>query len=135
MPMTQISLEAQIEFDYLIRVPDKLPIGTRIKVMIEPLTARESSTLTSPVSALGQKLAAIRQRAIDHGMILKSSDEILAEVHEGRAETGDDQDRSATRHSPRRNIWSQPHPDIAGRVQIHGDLLDSAPEQDWNLPR
>jgi hypothetical protein len=29
----------------------------------------------------------------------------------------------------------QPHPDIAGRVQIHGDILGSCPEQDWNLPR
>jgi hypothetical protein len=28
-----------------------------------------------------------------------------------------------------------PHPDILGRVQIHGDILDSAPEQDWDLPR
>ncbi len=29
----------------------------------------------------------------------------------------------------------QPHPDIAGRVQIRGDILASAPEQDWDLPR
>lgn len=29
----------------------------------------------------------------------------------------------------------QPHPDIAGRVQIHGDILTSVTEQDWDLPR
>ncbi len=32
-------------------------------------------------------------------------------------------------------VQRQPHPDIVGRVQIHGDILDSAPEQDWDLPR
>jgi hypothetical protein len=32
-------------------------------------------------------------------------------------------------------VQRQPHPDIAGRVQIHGDILGSAPEQDWDLPR
>jgi hypothetical protein len=32
-------------------------------------------------------------------------------------------------------VQRQPHPDIAGRVRIHGDILNSAAEQDWDLPR
>ncbi len=28
-----------------------------------------------------------------------------------------------------------PHPHIAGRVQINGDILGSVPESDWDLPR
>ncbi|MBK1725307.1 hypothetical protein [Thiocystis violacea] len=28
----------------------------------------------------------------------------------------------------------RPHPDIAGQVKIHGDILRSAPESDWDLP-
>lgn len=29
----------------------------------------------------------------------------------------------------------QPHPEIAGRVKILGDIVSSVPEQDWDLPR
>lgn len=29
----------------------------------------------------------------------------------------------------------QPHPDIAGKVRILGDIISSAPESDWDLPR
>ncbi|MCX7111247.1 MAG: hypothetical protein NTX45_14190 [Proteobacteria bacterium] len=28
----------------------------------------------------------------------------------------------------------RPHPDIAGKLIINGDLLDSAPASDWDLP-
>jgi len=33
--------------------------------------------------------------------------------------------------TPRRR---QPHPDIAGKLIIKGDLFDSVPEGDWDLP-
>ena len=29
----------------------------------------------------------------------------------------------------------RPHPDIAGRLKIHGDILSTVPETDWDLPR
>lgn len=29
----------------------------------------------------------------------------------------------------------RPHPDIAGQVKIHGDILSTVPESDWDLPR
>lgn len=29
----------------------------------------------------------------------------------------------------------RPHPDIAGKIKIHGDILSSVPETDWDLPR
>jgi hypothetical protein len=28
-----------------------------------------------------------------------------------------------------------PHPDIAGKVTILGDIIDTIPEPDWNLPQ
>jgi hypothetical protein len=28
----------------------------------------------------------------------------------------------------------EPHPDIAGKVHILGDIFSSVPEVDWNLP-
>lgn len=45
-----------------------------------------------PLTEVGRTLRAIRQRAIAKGMPLQSVDAILAEVREGRAEAGDDQD-------------------------------------------
>lgn len=32
-------------------------------------------------------------------------------------------------------VRRRPHPDIAGQVKIHGDILGSVPETDWDLPR
>lgn len=32
-------------------------------------------------------------------------------------------------------IVRRPHPDIAGKTRILGDLLGSIPETDWDLPR
>jgi len=32
-------------------------------------------------------------------------------------------------------VARRPHPDIVGKVRILGDLLDSLPETDWDLPR
>jgi len=29
----------------------------------------------------------------------------------------------------------RPHPDIAGKLQILGDIISSAPETDWNLSK
>lgn len=31
-------------------------------------------------------------------------------------------------------IYRRPHPDIAGKVIIHGNIFDSIPDSDWNLP-
>lgn len=32
-------------------------------------------------------------------------------------------------------VQRQPHPDIVERMQVHGDILGSALEQDWDLPQ
>jgi len=29
----------------------------------------------------------------------------------------------------------KPHPDIAGKVKILGNIIDTIPEADWNLPQ
>lgn len=52
----------------------------------------ERASRAAPSTEIGRTLRAIRQRAIDRGMPLQSVDDILAEVREGRAEAGDDQD-------------------------------------------
>lgn len=33
------------------------------------------------------------------------------------------------------NLLRQPHQDIAGKTKIMGNIIDAAPETDWNLPK
>lgn len=32
------------------------------------------------------------------------------------------------------DLCRQPHPDIAGKTKIMGDIIDTVPESEWNLP-
>jgi hypothetical protein len=34
-----------------------------------------------------------------------------------------------------RPVRRRPHPDIAGKVTIRGDIFSSVPESDWDVPR
>ncbi len=33
------------------------------------------------------------------------------------------------------SLRRRPHPDIAGKTRILGDIISSVPETDWNLPK
>ncbi|MDQ6954597.1 MAG: hypothetical protein Q9M20_04060 [Mariprofundaceae bacterium] len=33
------------------------------------------------------------------------------------------------------NVHRHPHKDIAGEIKMTGNIIDTAPETDWNLPR
>ena len=37
--------------------------------------------------------------------------------------------------SEQANYCRQPHKDIAGKTIILGNIIDAAPESEWNLPR
>lgn len=37
--------------------------------------------------------------------------------------------------SEQTNLRRQPHQDIAGKTKIMGDIIDAAPETEWNLPK
>jgi len=32
-------------------------------------------------------------------------------------------------------VMRRPHPDIAGKMHIPGDVLESVPDADWDMPR
>jgi len=34
-----------------------------------------------------------------------------------------------------KSLRRSPHPDIAGKTRILGDIINSLPETDWNLPK
>jgi hypothetical protein len=37
--------------------------------------------------------------------------------------------------SEQTTLYRQPHPDIAGKTKIMGNVIDAAPEAEWNLPK
>lgn len=37
--------------------------------------------------------------------------------------------------SEQTNLHRQPHTDIAGKTKILGNIIDTAPEAEWNLPK
>lgn len=37
--------------------------------------------------------------------------------------------------SAQANLHRKPHPDIAGKTKIMGNIIDAAPESEWNLPK
>ena len=127
--MSSLTFEARLSPEHLVVMPDEIPVGTLVRIHVEPLTGdplldnyqprteigrlalaarrayieaggkllswdeidEEVRRRRGGVSELGHKLSAIRQRAIAGGMKLDSVEDILDEVHQGRAEAGDDQ--------------------------------------------
>lgn len=91
--MHTLTLEAVVGPNYLLHLPKEFPVGHRLRVTLEDLEAAPTSTVTAPQpSELGQKLQAIRARAIVNGLKLQSLESILAEVRADRIGAGDDQD-------------------------------------------
>lgn len=90
--MDELTFEAYVNADHVLRLPGNLPVGSRVRIQVEPLSGEPDGASAAPMTELGPTLLAIRQRAIARGMPLQSADAILAEVREGRAEAGDDQD-------------------------------------------
>jgi hypothetical protein len=80
--------QARIGEDHLLRLPEELPAGLRVRVTIEPLPEAplEPGPGTIP---LGAQLRAIRQRALAQGIPLQSVGAILEEMYQGRAEASE----------------------------------------------
>lgn len=87
--MNAIIFETRTGKDHLLRLPEALPAGLRVRVTVEPLPEANPEP-----SSLGQNLRAIRERALSKGLQLQSVAAILDEMHQGRAEAGDDQNLS-----------------------------------------
>lgn len=88
--MSALSLETMVKPGQLLQLtlPPDFPQGP-VRITIETLpTIKETGF--KPQTQLGQELLKIRQQAIAKGMQLKTTDEILAEIHEDRREADDD---------------------------------------------
>lgn len=71
-----------------LTLPPDFPQGP-VRITIETLPNVKELEF-KPQTELGKHLLEIRQQAIAKGMRLKTTDEILAEIHEDRREANDD---------------------------------------------
>jgi hypothetical protein len=109
--MRAIKLQAHIEKDHTLNL--KLPEDVRegpaeVIVLVPDLAAK-------PTHSLGDFLARLPQ----HPSQLRTKEEIDGYLEREREDADD------TRGA------RQPHPAIVGKMKIHGEVFDSAPEDDW----
>ena len=88
--MTALSLETMVKSGQLLQLtlPPDFPQGL-VRITIEPLPPVKAPDF-KPQTEFGKHLLEIRQQAIAKGMLLKTTDEILAEIREDRREANDD---------------------------------------------
>ena len=88
--MTALSLEAMVKPGQPLQLtlPPDFPQGP-VRITIETLPPVKGRDFR-PQTEFGQRLLEIRQQAIAKGMLLKTTDEILAEIREDRREANDD---------------------------------------------
>ena len=89
--MTEIVINTELRSDHrlVLRIPGDFPVGP-VTVTVAP--SGDSVGQAERLSPMGRRLLAIRRRAHEQGLVLKTTDEILAEIRADRGEQDDDPD-------------------------------------------
>lgn len=81
--MQSMSIETTVMADHLFRLPEELPVNSRIRIIIEPIQA-ETSDDFQPRTSLGSRLLNLRNQYIASGGTLLTGDELDAEMNQRR---------------------------------------------------
>lgn len=89
--MNEITFEADIASNRLLRLPDALPVGARARIKITLMPPSEASTPDNqPINEIARLAQAAREAHLASGGELMGPDEIAAEVRRRRGGIGDD---------------------------------------------
>lgn len=88
--MNSLTFEAQIDEDHRVHIPDELPVGTRVRIHVEPLTGDAVVDHYEPRTEIGRLALAARKAYIEAGGKLLTADEISEEVRRRRGGVSDD---------------------------------------------
>jgi hypothetical protein len=88
--MNSLTFEARISTDHVVRMPDELPIGTLVRIHVEPLTGDDVVDRYEPHTEIGHLALAARKAYLKAGGKLLTADEINAEVRRRRGGVSDD---------------------------------------------
>ncbi len=78
--MSSLTFEARVSPEHLVVVPDEIPVGTLVRIHVEPLTGDPLLDNYQPRTEIGRLALAARRAYIEAGGKLLSWDEINEEV-------------------------------------------------------
>ncbi|MBM1004036.1 MAG: hypothetical protein N838_22450 [Thiohalocapsa sp. PB-PSB1] len=87
--MNTLVFELKVDSSHRVQLPDDLPVGTRVRITIEPLRNDENRP-EDPHTELEQLALAARQAYLKRGGKLLSAEEISEEVGRRRGGVLDD---------------------------------------------
>ncbi len=84
--MNRITFEVKVAPDHLLRLPEDLPVGSVVRVTIQP---RDDRSAIRARTDIGRLALAARREYLDAGGRLLNADEIADEVHRRRGGVDD----------------------------------------------
>jgi len=87
--MNSLTFEARVSADHLVPVPDEVPVGTLVRIHLEPLTGDAVTDHYQPRTELGRKLIELRRANGRDGDKLLSCDELDEEMRQRRGGVAD----------------------------------------------
>ena len=88
--MTSLTFEARLSTDLVVRMPDQLPVGTLVRIHVEPLTGDDVVDRYEPHTEIGHLALAARKAYLKAGGKQLTADEINGEVRRRRGGVSDD---------------------------------------------
>lgn len=87
--MHRLTFEARVSTDHLVTVPDEVPVGTLVRIHLEPVTGDAVTDHYQPRTDLGRKLIELRRAYVRDGGKLLSCDELDEEMRQRRGGVAD----------------------------------------------
>jgi len=87
--MNSLTFEARVSADHFVPVPDEVPVGTLVRIYLEPVTGDAVTDHCQPRTDLGRKLFELRRAYVREGGKLLSGDELDEEMRQRRGGVAD----------------------------------------------
>jgi len=72
--MNNLNFEVRINADHFMRMPDELPVGTLVRIHVEPLTGDDVVDRYEPHTEIGHLALAVRKSYLKAGGKLLTAD-------------------------------------------------------------
>jgi len=87
--MNSLTFEVRVSIDHFLPVPDEVPVGTLVRIHLEPVTGDAVTDHYQPRTELGRKLIELRRAQVRDGGRLLSCEELDEEMRQRRGDVAD----------------------------------------------
>ncbi|MCC7278730.1 MAG: hypothetical protein IT487_10505 [Chromatiaceae bacterium] len=88
--MNSLTFETRVNAEHLVAVPYEVPVGTLVRIHVEPLTGDTLVDNYQPRTEIGRLALAARRAYVEAGGKLLTADEINEEVRRRRGGVSDE---------------------------------------------